>query len=212
MFVPARSSLPGIRARETFIEFPHGTATGAMGRATGQGRRDPQPLGLPDGSHGPPRPRFCRPASTASRRPPSAMEVFDRIARGDTFYYTLVVPEGRNMFDIATEAGQFGAIYGPRIFLAAARNPALIQDLDPAAPSLEGYLFPDTYKLTRHTTPESLCRTMTAKFSRGLDAPQRYGESARDRYDGLAGGAGREAARGTPRWWPPCSKTACASA
>jgi UPF0755 protein len=49
-------------------------------------------------------------------------------------------------------------------FLAAARNPALIRDLDPLAPTLEGYLFPDTYKLSRHTTPEALCRLMTARF------------------------------------------------
>ena len=49
-------------------------------------------------------------------------------------------------------------------FLEAARNPALIRDLDPQAPTLEGYLFPDTYKLGRHTTPERLCRIMTGKF------------------------------------------------
>src|SRR6202035_3000501 len=26
------------------------------------------------------------------------------------------------------------------------------------------YLFPNTYKLSRHSSPESLCRTMTGKF------------------------------------------------
>jgi UPF0755 protein len=40
----------------------------------------------------------------------------------------------------------------------------MIRDLDPRAPSLEGYLFPNTYRLSRHTTPERLCRTMTGKF------------------------------------------------
>ena len=33
--------------------------------------------------------------------PASPTEVLGRIARGDVFYYELVVPEGRNMFDIA---------------------------------------------------------------------------------------------------------------
>jgi len=33
----------------------------------------------------------------------------------------------------------------PEEFLTAARDPALIHDLDPRAPSLEGYLFPNTY-------------------------------------------------------------------
>ena len=49
-------------------------------------------------------------------------------------------------------------------FLQAALNPAMIRDLDPQAPSLEGYLFPNTYRLGRHTTPERLCRIMTGKF------------------------------------------------
>lgn len=95
--------------------------------------------------------------------PESAMEVLDRIARGDVFYYELVAPEGKNMFDIAAAAGQFG-IFTPEQFLAAARNPESIRDLDPKAPSLEGYLFPDKYRLDRRTTPETLCLTMTSRF------------------------------------------------
>ena len=34
-------------------------------------------------------------------QPASVLEIFDRIHRGDIFYYELVVPEGKNMFDIA---------------------------------------------------------------------------------------------------------------
>ena len=71
----------------------------------------------------------------------SPLEVYGRIARGDIFYYELVVPEGRNMFDIAAAAEQLG-LFKAGEFLAAARNPALIRDLDPRAPTLEGYLFP----------------------------------------------------------------------
>ena len=96
-------------------------------------------------------------------RPASPIEVLDRIARGDIFYYELVVPEGKNMFDIAAGVEDLGLFKASR-FLAAARNPALIRDMDPHAPNLEGYLFPDTYKLSRHTTPEGLCRVMIAKF------------------------------------------------
>jgi UPF0755 protein len=96
-------------------------------------------------------------------RAASVLEVFDRIHRGDVFYYELAVPEGKNMFDIAAAAAQLGLFPADR-FLAAARNPALIRDLDPAAPSLEGYLFPDTYRLRRTTTPQQLCQMMTGKF------------------------------------------------
>jgi UPF0755 protein len=108
-------------------------------------------------------------------RPASALEVLDRIARGDIFYHELVVPEGKNMFDIAAAAGHLG-LFPAAQFLKAARNPALIRDLDPAAPTLEGYLFPNTYRLSRHTTPEGLCRIMTGQFrqvwrSLGTGAP-----------------------------------------
>jgi len=41
---------------------------------------------------------------------------------------------------------------------------AMIRDLDPHAPTLEGYLFPDTYKLSRKTTPERLCRIMLIRW------------------------------------------------
>ncbi|HWC99337.1 MAG TPA: endolytic transglycosylase MltG [Candidatus Sulfopaludibacter sp.] len=96
-------------------------------------------------------------------RPATAGQIYDRIARGDIFYYALVVPEGRNMFDIGAEIEHLG-LFPASQFVAAASNPAMIQDLDPEAPSLEGYLFPNTYRLSRHATPESVCRLMTAKF------------------------------------------------
>jgi UPF0755 protein len=102
----------------------------------------------------------------------SPIEVYERIARGDTFYLQLVIPEGRNMFDIAAAAEELG-LFPAAKFLEAARNPALIRDLDPLAPTLEGYLFPDTYRVNRQTSPERLCRAMTGKFRevwKGLQA------------------------------------------
>jgi UPF0755 protein len=49
-------------------------------------------------------------------------------------------------------------------FLRAARDPALIRDLAPQAPTLEGYLFPATYRITRTTTVAQLCALMTGQF------------------------------------------------
>ncbi len=93
----------------------------------------------------------------------SMWKVFDRIVRGDVFYYVLVVPEGNSTFDIA-QTLERQKIMPSAGFLAATRDPGLIRDLDPKAPSLEGYLFPDTYHVTRHTTPVQLCRIMTDRF------------------------------------------------
>ena len=147
---------------ETFVEFPRGTGTSGIADALVQAgvvrsrwdfllaRVVSRTRVLQAGEY-----RFARAASP--------LEVVDRIARGDIFYYELVVPEGRNLFDIGAAAEQLG-LFPAAKFLEAARNPALIRDLDPQAPTLEGYLFPDTYKLSRHTTPERLCRLMTGKF------------------------------------------------
>src|SRR6202049_3870297 len=104
----------------------------------------------------------------------SPRQVFDRIVRGDVFFYELVVPEGSNIFDIAASIDRFGFIKGSD-FLRAARDPSLIRDLAPQAPTLEGYLFPSTYRVTRNTTVEQLCRMMTELFRnhwRELPVPQ----------------------------------------
>jgi UPF0755 protein len=99
--------------------------------------------------------RFASPAST--------LEVYARIARGDVFYFELAIPEGLNMFDIASVIERVG-LMPSATFLAAARKPSLIRDLDGQAPTLEGYLFPDTYRVTRDTTAGELCRILTARF------------------------------------------------
>lgn len=96
-------------------------------------------------------------------RPLSPLEVVRKIARGDIFYYELRVPEGSNIFDIATAAEKTGFL-SREAFLSAARDPALIRDIAPTAPSLEGFLFPSTYRITRHTTPRQICRQMTTEF------------------------------------------------
>jgi UPF0755 protein len=65
---------------------------------------------------------------------------------------------------------EMGAIYqarefGPaRDFVAAARNAALIRDLDPEAPDLEGYLFPETYAVPRGTPAARLIAMMVDRF------------------------------------------------
>jgi UPF0755 protein len=95
----------------------------------------------------------------------SVGEVFERIARGDIYFFEFNVPEGSNIFDIARLAEAAG-VGTAQEFLDAAGNPAAIKDLDPAARTLEGYLFPATYRLSHATTAPELCQMMTAQFRR----------------------------------------------
>jgi len=56
-----------------------------------------------------------------------AFGVFDRIARGDIFFYEVTIPEGSSMFDIGAILEAKGLIPGAD-FRKAAANPALIRD------------------------------------------------------------------------------------
>ena len=107
--------------------------------------------------------------------PASVWTVFDRIVRGDVFYYEITTKEGANIFEIAKTVDQLGFIQGGD-FLAIAKDPTPIHDLAPEAPTLEGFLFPSTYRLTRHTTAAQLCHMMTNLFRKRwaeLEAGQR---------------------------------------
>ena len=94
----------------------------------------------------------------------SAFEVWRRLTVGDVYARTVVVPEGYNMFDVATAVEQAGL--GPASdFLIAARNDLfLLKDIDPDAKSLEGYLFPDTYQFTRINTSHEIAAAMVHRF------------------------------------------------
>lgn len=98
-------------------------------------------------------------------QPASALSVLDRIRRGDIYHFEFTVPEGSNRFDIARLIANTGIISAGD-FMKASAAPSLILDLAPNAPSLEGFLFPSTYRLTHSSTAADLCRLMTAEFRR----------------------------------------------
>jgi UPF0755 protein len=96
---------------------------------------------------------------------PTLWQVFEKIRLGQVYYEEITIPEGSNRFDIAAVLEQSENVT-PADFLAAAKDATSIRDLDAAAPSLEGYLFPSTYRLTAKSTAKELCRMMTAEFRR----------------------------------------------
>jgi UPF0755 protein len=147
---------------ETFIEFSRGTSTMGMARMLADAGVIPHAWEFVAvrGLH--PR-RTLQAGEYRFDRPASVLDVYDRIARGDVFYYVLTIPEGQNMFDIAAAADKL-KLFSASDFLRAARDTSSIHDLDPAAPTLEGYLFPSTYHLVRHTTPARLCQMMITRF------------------------------------------------
>jgi UPF0755 protein len=96
--------------------------------------------------------------------PESAIQVHERIARGDVYKHTVVIPEGFNMFDIAGAIESAGLGSGEDFLQAAHTQTALVADLDPQATSLEGYLFPDTYEFTRTQSMSDMAAAMVRRF------------------------------------------------
>ena len=96
--------------------------------------------------------------------PRKVAEVYDQLARGDVYTLTLTIPEGANLFDIAQRV-QAAKLGSASAFLAAAKaNIGLVHALDPAAKSLEGYLFPDTYHFSPDATAVQILAAMVRRF------------------------------------------------
>jgi UPF0755 protein len=99
----------------------------------------------------------------------SAEDVYRKLAAGDILLHTVVVPEGSDRFDIARILSDTLAI-DPTDFLSRTEKTSLIHDLDPKAPTLEGYLFPDTYRFPSHVGASAVIATMVSRFRHVMQA------------------------------------------
>jgi UPF0755 protein len=91
-------------------------------------------------------------------------DVYDRIARGDVYTVAVTVPEGASIFDVATRLEQAGIATRNEFLDQQPRLAELVADIDPSAKTLEGYLFPDTYRFPRKTTPAQIATAMVRRF------------------------------------------------
>ncbi len=92
------------------------------------------------------------------------IDVHKRLARGDVYFRTVVVPEGFTMFDIARAVEAAGLGPAEDFLKTAQSDTGLIADIAPAAQSLEGYLFPDTYQFSRMMTMQDMAAAMVRQF------------------------------------------------
>jgi UPF0755 protein len=110
--------------------------------------------------------------------PLSPLAVVDRLVRGEVYLRAVTFPEGLTIAETAAlyESSGLGAATA---FAAAARDASLVRDIDPAATDLEGYLFPDTYRLPRKASASDLVRLMVARFRQVFGPPQQEAARAR---------------------------------
>lgn len=117
------------------------------------------------------------------RRNANPAEIIAIISSGKSIEYPLTVQEGFNIFEIA-ERVQDQGIASKSEFISLVRNPDFImQVLGERVPSLEGYLFPETYNITKFTSAQQLVHMMVARFKENFAKVQRLGKSALTRHE-----------------------------
>jgi peptidoglycan lytic transglycosylase G len=97
-------------------------------------------------------------------KPRNIIEVHKRLARGEVYFHTVVVPEGFNMFDIARAVEAAGLGSAEDFLKVAQSDTALVADIAPTAQSLEGYLFPETYEFSRMMSMQDMAAAMVKQF------------------------------------------------
>lgn len=90
-------------------------------------------------------------------------QVVATVADGRTVTHLLTVPEGFTVREVA-ERLEAEALADPTRFQALTQDEAFARRLGLEVPSLEGYLFPDTYRLTRGMTEEEILALMVSRF------------------------------------------------
>jgi UPF0755 protein len=96
-------------------------------------------------------------------KPMAPVDVIDKLVRGDVVLKTITIREGLDRFAIARLFAAEGL--GTEAEWKKVTDEAdLVHDVAPEADSLEGYLFPDTYKFDPGTPAATIAKAMVANF------------------------------------------------
>ncbi|HUK35091.1 MAG TPA: endolytic transglycosylase MltG [Vicinamibacterales bacterium] len=154
IYLGIRQPFRGYSASEQFVDIPPGLGTKGIGeRLVAAGVvRDTLTFRVAMRLEG--RAARLKAGEYRFTDPMTPFDVIDKLRRGDVFVISTTFPEGLNVFEMAKifESKGFGTAQS---FVDAAR-------------SSEGYLFPDTYPLSRHTDAKKLVHLMRETFEREL--------------------------------------------
>lgn len=158
----------GYGGAEVFVDIAPGTTTAGIGRQLAEAGvvEDQRTFRVALWRSG--RDRLLQAGEYRFTESASALDVIDVLARGQVHLRTVTFPEGLTRWEMAEVFGrsEFGV---DEEFLAASERADLVEDLDPDATDLEGYLFPETYALPRGATADDLVEAMLAQFRRTFD-------------------------------------------
>ena len=177
-YVRAQEPYRGYQEAEQFVDIPQGAGSATIGdRLVGTGVvRDLATYRFAVWLSG--QGRHLKAGEYRFDRAMTPYEVIDKIARGDVYAISVTFPEGLTIAEMAKIFESHGL--GPAsAFVKASQDVSPIRGLDPAAKDLEGYLFPETYAVPRHTDAPRLVRLMVTRFEHVFTPELRQAATAR---------------------------------
>ena len=109
--------------------------------------------------------RSIRAGTYVFKRGTSWGEVLDDLRGGKGLEHAITIPEGWSLLQIVPQLARVLEVPVDSV-RAAVRDTALLHRLDVPTPTLEGYLFPDTYVFPDGTTARAAVRVMVERFER----------------------------------------------
>jgi UPF0755 protein len=111
------------------------------------------------------RDRDLKAGTYAFERGASWNAVLDALTRGKGLVHTVTIPEGFALSNIAPLLGRALSV-PPESVMVAASDSSLRHRLDVPTPTLEGYLFPDTYTFAEGTSADEAVHMLVARFEK----------------------------------------------
>jgi peptidoglycan lytic transglycosylase G len=109
--------------------------------------------------------RHLRAGTYLLRRDASWADLLDALVSGRGLVYVVTVPEGWELRQIIPALVSHVGVPVESLEVAV-RDTELLHRLDVPTPTLEGYLFPETYVFTDGASARDIVRTMVAEFER----------------------------------------------
>jgi len=97
----------------------------------------------------------------------SPLQVLDLILNGRVYQYPVTIPEGYNIFEIASLLNKKG-LADRESFILLAFNSDFVKSLGIDALNLEGYIFPDTYHLSKGMDEKTVIKKMVDTFKKSV--------------------------------------------